>query len=129
MSISLELEALLDYEIRGSMRYRRPMSLVLVAPVRSRVNLRELLGPILRASDKLFQIGGHAAILMGETDRDGALTAIRRYKEACNDEIDLRFALASFPDDGTNAQELIATARRRLGKALACERGAVIASE
>lgn len=123
---SLELETLLDYEVRGSARYRRSMSLVMVVPVNSSIRLRELLGPVLRDSDELFELRSKAVILMGETDRDGALVAIRRYKGACGGEIDLLFALACFPDDGCNGRELLEAVCRRRDKALTLERGAVV---
>jgi hypothetical protein len=124
---SAQLEFMLDYELRSSKRYRRPVSLVMVRPLNAPIKLRHLLGPTLRESDQLFEIHDHAAILMGETDREGALAAIARYKEACEGEIDLRFAVASFPEDGSTVHELLATARQRLNKAVTLEPRAVVA--
>jgi hypothetical protein len=88
---SPRLEFMLDYELRCSKRYRRPVSLVMVLPVNAPIKLREFLGPILRESDQLFEIHDHAAILVGESDREGALAAIGRYKKEGDEEINLRF--------------------------------------
>jgi len=61
----LEFESLLDYELRSSVRYRRPVSLVMAATINADANLKELLGSTLRESDELFESGDDAIILMG----------------------------------------------------------------
>jgi len=122
----IELESLLDYELRSSVRYRRPVSLVMAATINPDANLKELLGSTLRESDELFETGDDAIILMGETDCDGALAAIERYKGNFNSETDLCFAVASFPEDASTVLKLLACVRRRLSKALTLGRGAVV---
>jgi hypothetical protein len=125
---TLELECLLDYELRCSERYRRPLSLVTVVPMNTRINPRSLLFPALRGSDQLFEVHGHAAILMSETNCQGALAAIGRYSKMCEGEIDLRFAVVSYPEDGGTVRELLATAQQRLDKAMTLEPGAIVAA-
>jgi len=124
----LELEWLLDYELRSSMRYGRAVSLVMVSAINPNADLKELLRPILRESDELFETGDDATILMGHTDCDEALAAIRRYKGDPNLEMGLCFAVASFPDDGRTVQELLTSVRRRLSKAVTLGRGVVVAT-
>jgi hypothetical protein len=123
----VEFASLLDYELRSSIRYRRPVSLVSIGRVGTRVDLRKLLETAFRDSDELFELGGGATIIMGQTDRDGAVAAVNRYKQLCTEEIDLRFAVACFPDDGHNAQDLIASLHRRLQRAMTLDRGGVVA--
>jgi hypothetical protein len=123
------LEGLVGYELRSSVRYGREFCLVLAAAAAIQVEVKRLLEPILRDSDELFEVGARVAILMGTTNRAGALSAIRRFKYELADQADLRFAVVTFPEDGTSPQELIATAHRRLDTALIGERGAVVASE
>jgi hypothetical protein len=127
----VDLEWLLDYELRSAVRYRRFVSVILVAygDGNGRRNPRGLIGDnLLRASDEFFELNGDCAIVMGETDRIGALAAIERLKRLCNGESDLRFAVISFPLDGHIARELLSTAHRRLDKARALGSGAVVAT-
>lgn len=123
---SVDLESLLDYELRCSKRYRRPICLLMIAAVNTDISVKSLLDATIRQSDELFELREYAAILMGETDPDGALTAISRHKEAYGKDVDLRFGLASFPKDGSSVADLLAAAHRRLDKALALDRGAVV---
>jgi len=123
------LEWLLDYEIRCASRYRRFTTVVMVASVRDSCNMRDRLGECRRASDAFFQTNGTAAILMGETDVLGALTAVNRYKDLCKEDSDLRFAVASYPTDVRAAPEMLATVQRRLRAAKALkEPGAVVSA-
>lgn len=109
-----ELERLLDYEVRCSKRCRRCISLVVVTATSTSVNLRALLGHVLRESDELFERPPHGMILMGDTDREGALRAIERYKKAYSAQMDLRFGVASFPEDGETVRELLDAGERSL---------------
>lgn len=124
----LDLESLVDYELRCSRRYNRPVSLVMVdASELAMEDLRGLLGRVIRGSDQFLELGARGVILMGETTREGALSAIRRYKESCGSEIDVRFGVACFPEDASSTEELLTVARRRLDKAVTLEPGAVVA--
>jgi len=125
---SLELEPVLDYELRCSVRYHRSVSLVMVAQAKGNVDVSDLLWPILRDSDELCTFEGRAVVLMGQTGRHGALAAIERYKAHCQEGIDLRFAVACFPEDACTARELLGIVRRRLEKALTLQSGAVVAA-
>lgn len=126
----LDLQSLLDYEVRSSKRYRRSFSLVLMAQVDGRVECIRSLKSTVRESDQLSELAGRiATVLMGETDFNGALAAVSRYKEACGDGVDLRFAVVSFPEDGTTAQHLLEAAHRRLNAALRLDQGTVVSRE
>jgi len=124
----LDLESLVDYEVRSSTRYRRYFSLLLIVPVGSHVNVREMLLEIFRTSDEFFEFRSRYAILMGETNSEGALAAVDRYRGACDNQIDLRFAVASFPVDGQTTSEIVTKVQRRLNQALKLDRGAVVAA-
>ena len=126
------LEKLLDYEMRAAARYRRFVSLVLMFSVNtdkvstSEVrNMKDLLANELRSSDEFIALNGTNAIAMSETETGGALTAIRRYQTACGD-LDLRFAVASFPGDARTSENLLATATWRLDIAKKASHNSVV---
>ena len=123
-----QLEMLLDYELRGAVRYRRFATLVLIATGSPQVDVKHQLGETVRSSDELFDLDPTIAILMGETDSAGAMSAINRFKSMCKSETDLRFALASFPADARGTAELLWTAHRRLDEAREGAAGSVISS-
>jgi hypothetical protein len=122
------LEWFVDYEIRSAARYRRFATIVMMSPMNQNLDIPALLADIIRHSDEFFGLSLGAAILMGETDSTGALAAIDRYKARCNGDADLRFALASYPTDGTVTSELISTVRRRLNEARIRQYGAVVST-
>lgn len=124
----LDLESLLDYEVRCSTRYRRTLCLLFVVPVNTSADLENMIRDVFRSSDEFFEFRSRTAILMSETDCTEALTAIDRYKGACGEDVDLRFAVASFPVDGQTTSEIVTTAQRRLNQALKLDRGAVVAA-
>jgi hypothetical protein len=120
-----DLECLLDYELSAARRYRRDVSLIMVAGAGDRLKIN-LLHTIFRCSDELIPLGTDAAILMGETEKMGAAAAIARCLAVCPDEFGLRFAVVSYPKDGKMLEALLATARRRLEQARHCASGAVL---
>jgi hypothetical protein len=124
----LELEALLDYEIRSSSRNRHFVTVIVMATGDGTRDIRLLLGDTIRESDGFFLSGGEAVLVMGETDQPGALRAVMRFKERTDDRCDVRFGVSSYPVDGQSGAELLARARRRLGRAEGMRRGAVVAS-
>lgn len=122
----LVLRQMLQYELYAAERYRRFVSLVIVASDDGLKGLRDFLGTHGRSSDVLAEFENSVAVLMGETDRSGALTAVDRYKDLFDTHVDLRFALVTFPADGGKADGLIQGARRRLKKAKGAAPGSVV---
>ncbi len=123
-----DLEWLLDYEVRSSVRYRRFLSIVLAACIGGR-NAKELAwSNTLRESDARFEVEDGIAIVMGETDRLGALVAVERLRRRCGEGADVRFAVVSFPVDGYIASDLLATAYRRVNRAKTLHPGAIVAT-
>lgn len=124
------LITLLRYELRCAARYRRFTALVLVAtkiPVQS---LHRILEETLRGSDELLPMNGGVAILMGETDGRGALSAVARYRTVCRDQQDMRFSIVSYPGDVRDAEEMLSIAQRRLREAKSRqEAGSVVSSD
>jgi len=124
------LEFLLKYEVGQSARHRRYLSLGMVSCSGDPMMLRKILDEIVRGSDPLFSVNGHIVVLMGETDKEGALRAVERYKGAVNGDMDVRYAISSFPDDGKTITDLIRIGHRRLETAKTHdEYGAVVAHD
>lgn len=111
------MEWLLDYELTQSTRHRRFVSLVMLSANGSTSKLETMLNGALRDSDVLFSLDHAIAVLMGETERTGALEAIKRYQQAIGEVIDVQYAVASFPDDGKATTELINVAYDQLDRA------------
>ena len=122
----LVLRQMLQYELYAAERYRRVVSLVMVSSDKGRKGLRDFLGTHGRSSDVLAEFENSVAVLMGETDRSGALTAVDRYKDLFDSHMDMRFSLVTFPADGGKADGLIQRGRQRLKKAKASTRGTVV---
>lgn len=121
------LPKVLQYEVSVAERYCRFVSLVMIASSDDMRRVQEMLQSTLRSSDVLGEHEGAAMVLMSETDGKGALTAIERYKERGRDMVsDLRFSVATFPQDDGGAPGLIKAAKRRLQEAPAGEFGAVV---
>jgi len=121
-----DLEWLLDYELTQSARHRRFVSLVMLSANGNTKKLDRMLGEAVRNSDALFFISGAVAVLMGETDRSGALQAVGRYQDEISDSVDVRYAVSSFPGDGRATSEMMDVARRRLNMAMELENGSVV---
>ncbi len=119
---------LIDFELRVSDRYRRYLSLTMIVARNGPVSISKTLEEVIRISDELVDLEGSTTLLMPETDVQGAMTAIRRFKTKCNETIDLRFAVVTFPRDGKSAAALVDKAVRRLDKAKAGAKGEVVAS-
>ena len=62
---------------------------------------------------------------MGETENDGAQHAIERYRKAIGGTVKVKYAVASFPEDGKAVGELMNAANRRLDIAKASDSGPV----
>lgn len=122
-----DLNWLLDYELSSASRHRRTVSLIMVCVVGAGLTAR-MIKRLIRKSDELFMLGTEAAILMGETELLGALKAVERYKEAYLGELDVRFAVISYPADGEGLQHLLHVVQRRLDMARNAPSGAVISA-
>ena len=123
------LHWLVDYELRSSHRYRRFLAVVSVACDHGRVGFKDIVSDVLRDSDEVVEKDLGAAILMGETDGAGALTAISRYKARCEGAMDMRFGVATYPRDGCDATTLLEVAGGRLEEARMGAFGAVVWQE
>ena len=108
------LEWLLDYELKQSIRHRRFVSLVMLSANGNSKNLNKILKDIGRDTDPVFLLTDAIAVLMGETDTVGALRAVERYREMSEGAMDVQYSVASFPDDGRSPDDLIHKAHRRL---------------
>jgi len=120
------LEWLLDYELNQSMRHRRYLSLVMLSSEEGSEKPRMILDKMVRRTDRLFAVNGSLAVLMGDTNRDGALKAVERYRREINRSIDVRYCVASFPDDAKEKEALMETACRRLETAKGLEDNAIV---
>jgi GGDEF domain-containing protein len=90
-------------------------------------DLHEMLGQTVRDSDEVFRLQDATAILMGDTEENEALAAIKRYQSTNGTEsLDIRYGLSFFPSDGLSAPELLSAAYRRLKSAKNREVGSVI---
>lgn len=120
------VKKLLKYELNAAERYRRFVSVVMVASADGLDKIKHILQETLRSSDIMEEYEGAAVVLMSETDSCGALSAIARYRERIMGRTeDLRFALATYPNDEGGADGLFDTAARRLQNCSAREFGAV----
>ncbi len=111
------LYTLLEYELHAAERYRRFVSLVMVSTEGDIPGLMNELGRHVRKSDVVANFDHSLAVLMGETDKSDALSAVRRYCDLLMNQSDLRFSVATYPDDGVKPDGLVQAAYRRLSKA------------
>ena len=119
---------LIDFELRVSDRYKRYLSLTMIASGDGPVSISKTLEDVIRISDELVDLEGSTTLLMPETNMQGAMTAIRRFKTKCNGTIDLRFAVVTYPRDGKSAGVLVDKVVHRLDKAKAGATGEGVAS-
>jgi hypothetical protein len=108
------LEWLLDYELKQSVRHRRYLSLVILSPDKDSKKLKKVLEDSFRCTDPVFSVNGTLVVLMGETDKNGAVRAVERYQKTVNGSMDVRYSVASFPEDAKEAEKLMHAAYRRL---------------
>jgi hypothetical protein len=120
------LQKFLGYELKSAERYRRFVSLVMVAIPDDASSVRGALLETLRNSDLIADFEDAAVILMTETNGAGAISAIERYKTKVDKEEDLRFAVVTYPSDGGGPEGLLSTGYRRLQNAAAGPPGSVV---
>ncbi len=112
------LRWLIDYEVVGSRRYRRFVSLLIVEPCHEPRDLA-LLRETFRASDQIIRLDElSAAVLLRETDMGGTLRAVHRYETLNSSHPRPRFGIVSYPADSCNAAGLLRLARERIEQAL-----------
>jgi hypothetical protein len=124
----LNFDRVLSYAVRVSERYQRELSLVMLSGGNGNSDVPQMFSPHLRRSDELLEFRDCAAVLMGETGGDGALKAVARFQKVLDGKTDVRYAIASFPEDGEAAGKLFMSARRRLDLAWNQGPGAVVAT-
>lgn len=122
------LTKMLQYELHSAERYRRFVSVMMVAPGDALDGLGDFLAGHCRTSDVMAESDEGVTVLMGETDTPGALTAAKRYQGFFGDQVDLRFSIATYPADAGRAKGLIEKASQRLERALNDGEGAVVTS-
>ena len=122
------LREILHYELESAERYRRFVSVVMVADTRGNGNVDRILSEKVRYCDVLAAADTMAVIMMSETGSAGAQSAIERYKKDATDGADLCFSLVTFPHDGRGVDGLIDVGSRRLQKAVESTPGTVVAA-
>jgi len=112
-----EFEDRLDSEVDRAVRYHRPLALVMMRfegppdPVTTHI---ERVLEHLRRMDLLAEYGAdEIALVLPETNRAAAEVVARRAGEAGRG-IAVHTGIATFPEDGSHAGELIGVARERL---------------
>lgn len=126
---AVEFHSMAEYEVRCSQRYRRFFTLILMNSEKETQELNKVLGEMLRDSDFFSEIRGSINIIMSETDKDAAIQAIKRFGTKPNHFDDVRFSVASFPEDGTTYQDISRKASERLNDAKSGEEGAIVSDE
>ena len=99
-----------------------------MVPREEKISMTRLLKNTVRASDQLFTLGGQTAVLMSHTAKDDARRAVERYQSRCNGEVDVRYSIASYPDDGGAVADILKTAEQRLAEAKRAGFGAIVSS-
>lgn len=122
----LHFDRVMNYAVRVADRYGRNLSLVCMASGNGAVAYRKFLEGRTRESDEIQVFRDSAAILMGETDRAGALKAVDRLRGTGGRDVDIRFSVASFPEDGDAAVAIFTKASRRLEYARSGGPGTVV---
>jgi DNA-binding NtrC family response regulator len=117
VATSGELEDRLDAEVDRAVRYHRPLALVMLRfegppdPITAHI---ERVNDQLRRMDLLAEYGAdEVAIVLPETERADAETVAQR-ASAAGTGITVHSGIASFPEDGSHAGELVSVARERL---------------
>ncbi len=118
------LEDRLAAEVDRAVRYRRPLGLLMLRVEGGTTDavLERMVG-VLRRMDILCEYGpDELAIIVPEADREGADAAARVIARAARgpgDEAAVHVGLATYPDDGAEAEELVSRARAALRRARA----------
>lgn len=116
----------LQYELYASERYRRYVSLVLLHSSADHQELNSAVYQLIRKSDIIASYDHVIAVLMSETDQNGALCAVDRFHAVLRHQFHVCFAVATYPSDGASVEGLLAAAEKRLQKAQQNHNGHVI---
>lgn len=114
---SADLQGCLECELCAAARYRRFVSLVAIRGNGGLGSFKDHLVVNMRNSDRIFEFGGDAIVLMTETSKEGAQTAVERYKAAMSHfsvAAKLSYGTATYPADGGNPDQMIAIAQSQL---------------
>jgi len=123
------LQEVLEYELACAERYRRFVSLVMVKEGEKGAQLEHILADKVRDSDLLAEKNSNFLILMSETDRNGARSAISRFVDRDGEVHDFRFALVTYPNDSGSAEALMEAVERRLVMADEEGPGAIVSGD
>ncbi len=123
------LQDVFQYELACAERYRRFVSLVMVTERSNGDQLENVLADKVRDSDLMAEKNSTFLILMSETDRTGAETAISRFIDIDGDVHDFRFSLVTYPNDSGNARVLLEAGERRLMRAAEGQPGEIVSSD
>lgn len=130
------LKQLLDHDFQCAKRYRHFISLAMIVSCSERISPSQVMRmtkEIFRESDELFYLGDRIVILMNHTDAQDGVKALLRLRNYYNSNFDVRYALASYPDDGgsssvfTNSTAFLEMAELRLDRALRGGYGQLVA--
>ncbi len=112
------LEWLVDHELALAKRYRRFFTLLLLEQENPQLTPEQALGAGMRQCDTPYAFpGGLIAVVLSETDAQGALAALDRYREHGRVGRKSRFGIASYPEDNVPAGDFLALGLKRLRKA------------
>jgi hypothetical protein len=121
---------ILEYELNAAERYRRFVSLVMVSSMDEDIaHIKDLLGDNIRKSDVLSDYDSSVMLMLSETDKKDAVSAVKRYNSLFMNRLDLRFSVVTYPDDGVRADGLVETAYMRLAKAKSASFGSVVSQD
>ncbi len=112
-----ELDERLEVEVDRAVRYHRPLAIVMLRfegpadPITAHI---EMLAKQLRRMDLLAEYSAdEIALLLPEADRRAAEDVARRGADV-GAGMEVHIGIASFPEDGSHAGELVGVARDRL---------------
>ena len=107
------LRQLLQYELHAAQRHRRFVSLVMMTSENALSGVRDYVGAHVRDSDVIANFDHSVAVLMEETDSEGALKAVDRYKRLFDSQVDLRFSVGWLSGDSAAPANRFSSSRTR----------------
>lgn len=120
-----QLERKVNVEQQSAARHRHFLSVVMIASADSNAAVRRILRGSLRASDEVFVLEEGTAIVMAQTDLEGARKSVLRFIDHGEEMHDLRFSIATYPSD-SGGRCLILEAEERLVAAKQGQFGEVV---
>ena len=122
-----EFRWMVDHEILLAQRYQRFVSLALMKSLNGEKVL-DVVGNVIRQSDAYFEFSDTTgAILMSETDAVGCQVAMQRYMRQCDEAVDIRCAIGTYPQNNLAVPGFLANLFEQLDRASVLpHRGAVV---